>query len=96
MVTGQPAAVPEADLKDIHAGALEGLTRDDMSSRTRPSSSAASCSWPSSAEFGGESYDDVQARVRRLERASREKHRAAGHTVLLVAHGGINFQLLNS
>jgi broad specificity phosphatase PhoE len=46
------------------------------------------------ADFGGESYDDVQARARRLVDKLERLHRDAASRVLLVAHGGIIFQLI--
>jgi broad specificity phosphatase PhoE len=48
------------------------------------------------ADFGGESYDEVQARARSFVAELEREHRAAESRVLLVAHGGINFQILKS
>ncbi len=44
-------------------------------------------------EYGGESYDDVQARVRGLRARLEARHRAAEERVLLVGHGGFHYQL---
>jgi broad specificity phosphatase PhoE len=48
------------------------------------------------SEFGGEGYDAVQARVRALRQRLEDEHRERQETVLLVGHGGFNFQLLKS
>ncbi len=95
-VTGKPVAAVDDDLKEIHAGALEGLTREDMFRQNPAFLERGIMQLAEFAEFGGESYDDVQARVGRLRARLEAKHREAGDTLLLVAHGGINFQLLKS
>lgn len=88
--------VSAEELREIGAGSIEGLTREEIvalhpSFMQRPITDLGDF-----AEFGGESYDDVQLRVRRyVERLVRD-HRPHGHRVLSVAHGGINFQLLKA
>ena len=44
-------------------------------------------------EYGGESYDDVQGRVRRLWTRLEARHRVPEERVLLVGHGGFHYQL---
>ncbi len=93
-LTGSPAAQPEPDLAELRAGELEGLTRDDMLERFPGFLDRGITELGDFGDFGGESYDQVQVRARRLYERLKERHREAGHRVLLVAHGGINFQLL--
>ena len=45
------------------------------------------------ADYGGESYDDVQARVRRVLTRLEAQHRVPEERVLLVGHGGFHYQL---
>ena len=97
IVTAQcelPGAVLQPDLMEIGAGALEGLTRDEMAERYPSFLNRGVEHLGDFAEFGGESYDQVQQRVERLLDDLIERHRAAGERALLVGHGGINFQLL--
>jgi broad specificity phosphatase PhoE len=89
-----PAPSVEPNLAEVRAGSLEGLTRDEILERhpgflERPITSLADF-----AEFGGESYDDVQTRVRDLVDRLEREHRGAEHRVLLVGHGGIDFQIV--
>jgi len=93
-LTRLPAAAPEQDLAELRAGQLEGLTRDDMLERFPHFLERGVTQLADFSEFGGESYDEVQERARRLFARLERRHREAGHRVLLVAHGGINFQLL--
>lgn len=89
-----PAPEPEPDLAELRAGSLEGLTRDDMLERYPHFLERSITQLADFSEFGGEGYDEVQERARRLFARLEERHREAGHRVLLVGHGGINFQLL--
>jgi 2,3-bisphosphoglycerate-dependent phosphoglycerate mutase len=93
--SGFPAPTFEDDLREVKAGALEGLTREEMSERhptffnTRTITDLGDF-----AEFGGESYDEVQARVGRVLSGLVTRHRESAERVLLVAHGGFNFQFM--
>ncbi len=89
-----PAATPEPDLAELRAGSLEGLTRDDMVERYPHFLERGITELGDFSEFGGEGYNEVQQRARRLFAQLEQQHREAGHRVLLVGHGGINFQLL--
>ncbi|MEB2314307.1 MAG: histidine phosphatase family protein [Sorangiineae bacterium] len=95
-VTGRAPATPLEELREIGAGSLEGMSREDMTAKNPAFLDRGLAGLGDFAEFGGESYDDVQARVARLRTRLEGAHRAAGDTVLLVGHGGINFQLLKS
>ena len=46
------------------------------------------------AEFGGESYENVQTRVRAFYAKLEAEHRASADRVAIVGHGGFNYQLL--
>ncbi len=92
--SGGPAPVVLQDLAEVHAGSLEGMTRSDMEEQAPAFLRRDVSSLAEFAEFGGESYEDVQARVERVIAFLERAHRAPEERVLLVAHGGINFQLL--
>jgi probable phosphoglycerate mutase len=93
---GAPLPIPADELVEIGAGTLEGLTREEILAAHPGFMHRPITDLGDFAEFGGESYDDVQRRVKLwLGRLERE-HRAAEHRVLAVAHGGINFQILKA
>ena len=92
-VTGGPAAEAEPDLREISAGRMEGMTRDEMAEREPGFLSRGITGLGDFSEYGGESYDDVQARVTRLVDGWVERHRASESRLLVVGHGGINFQI---
>ena len=48
------------------------------------------------SEYGGESYDDVQQRIRSLVARWHERHLNDQHRILAVAHGGTNFHLVKA
>lgn len=88
-----PAPVVDEDLPEIGAGKLEGLSEPEIEAAYpefmhRPLSVTGDF-----ADYGGESYDGVQARVRRLLTRIEHRHRVNGERVLLVGHGGFNYQL---
>jgi broad specificity phosphatase PhoE len=93
-VTGLPQAVPDDDLAELSAGTLEGLTREEMQALYPSFLQRAITELGDFGEFGGESYDAVQQRACRLLDKLERLHRAAALRVLLVGHGGINFQLV--
>jgi probable phosphoglycerate mutase len=91
---GVPELVPEPSLKEIHAGALEGLTFTDIVAQFPSYTDRGIAGMGDFGEFGGESYDDVQARASEVKARLVALHRARGERVLCVGHGGLNFQLL--
>ena len=93
-LTGQPAAELEPDLAELRAGALEGLTRGEIAESFPAFLNRAVTDLGDFSEFGGEGYDEVQVRARRLLEKLERAHRAAERRVLLVGHGGINFEIL--
>ena len=90
---GRAAPIENADLAEIHAGSMQGKTGDVLRVE-HPSFYARGIDGLGDyAEFGGESYDQVQVRVRRFIAVLFERHRAAADRVLVVSHGGLMFQL---
>lgn len=94
--TGAPEAERLDDLREIDNGRLSDMNRDEIvkefpSFMERPVDKLGDF-----GEFGGESYDDVQARVQRVRALFDDRHREAGQRILVVAHGGLNFQLTKS
>src|SRR6185295_1615602 len=93
-LTTQPAAELDPDLMELRAGALEGLTRAEIAEKFPAFLTRAVTDLGDFTEFGGEGYDGVQVRARRLLEKLERAHRSSEARVLLVGHGGINFQLL--
>jgi probable phosphoglycerate mutase len=93
-ITGSPAAQVEPELAELRAGSLEGLTREQMLAQFPAFLERPVTELGDFAEFGGESYEDVQLRARRLVAKLEARFRNPPRRVLLIAHGGINFQLL--
>ncbi|MGC4089548.1 MAG: histidine phosphatase family protein [Polyangiaceae bacterium] len=89
-------SAPESDPKlcEIGAGRIEGLTRDEIIERHPSYIERRVTDLGDFSDFGGESYDDVQLRARDVRTRLEALHRAAGARVLLVGHGGFNFQLV--
>ncbi len=90
----EPQFLPE--LAEIHAGSLQGLTRAEIALAHPAFLERALTEVGDFAEYGGESYGDVQLRVRGLLSTWQERHRQAAHRVLVVAHGGTNFHLIKA
>jgi broad specificity phosphatase PhoE len=88
----EPELAPE--LSELHAGSLQGLTRDEIHASYPGFLQRAVTDLGDFSEYGGESYDDVQLRVSRLLARWQAKHREAAHRILAVAHGGTNFHLV--
>jgi len=89
-----PDPVAEPLLQEIAAGSLEGLNRDEMNERHPTFLGRGITGLGDFAEYGGESYDEVQVRVRQFVALLETRHRPRGERVLVVAHGGFNFQLV--
>jgi uncharacterized phosphatase len=87
---------PEADpaLAEIAAGHIEGLTREQIVARHPSYGGRRITDLGDFAEFGGESYDSVQARAASVRERLEAAHRDCMSRVLLVGHGGFNFQLV--
>jgi len=80
------------DLREIHFGSFEGLAFDEIQ-RKHPSEYALWMEKPTEIRFpGGESFDDLNARVQAFLTRLLEMHRS--QTVLVVSHAGVNRVIL--
>jgi broad specificity phosphatase PhoE len=93
---GGPAPEQEPALIELTAGALEGLDQEEIVARFPRFAERHVTEIGDFSEFGGESYEAVQERVQGLRRRLEAAHRLLEDRVLLVGHGGFNFQLLKS
>jgi broad specificity phosphatase PhoE len=91
---GGPAPEPEPALRELRAGALEGLTFAEIGERFPGYRARRIDELGDFSEYGGESYEEVQERVRQLRARLEARHRAGAERLLLVGHGGFNYQLL--
>jgi len=92
--TGFPSATPDPDLTEVRVGSLEGLTREEIVERHPDYIHRDITGLGDFSEFGGEGYDELQARIERVLAGLVGRHREAEDRVLVVAHGGVNFQLI--
>jgi broad specificity phosphatase PhoE len=81
-------------LVEVGMGALEGLTREELAERhpaylQRPLEERGHF-----AAFGGESYEELQGRVRHARESIESRFRESDDRIVLVGHGGFNYQLL--
>lgn len=88
-----PEPVVDEDLPEIGAGKLEGLSEPEIEVAYPEFMHRPLTVTGDFADYGGESYEDVQARVRRLLTRIEHRHRVKEERVLLVGHGGFNYQL---
>ncbi|MCB9586539.1 MAG: histidine phosphatase family protein [Polyangiaceae bacterium] len=96
----------EADLAEISSGDLQGLDAAQIAERFPSFMQRDITTLGDFAEYGGESYDAVQQRARRYLDGLEAAHRNPAETpkdreevpnpqrILVVAHGGIIFQLV--
>ncbi len=89
-----PAAVPDPALYELAAGALEGLDHAAMCQRFPGIDRRPLTTRGDFAEFGGESYEAVNARVEAFRCRVEASHRSSARTVLVVGHGGWLYQFL--
>lgn len=89
-----PAPVTEPRLAELSAGALEGLTFTEIATKYPGFVRRRIDELGDFSEYGGESYTEVQARVASVSRELEARHRHSGERILLVGHGGFNYQLL--
>src|SRR5260221_2634717 len=94
--SGFPVPTIEEDLREVCAGSLEGLTRDEIFKRHPHYIQRGITDLGDFGEFGGEAYDDVQARVRRVLARLEDRHRPGADVVLVVAHGGVHFPIVET
>jgi probable phosphoglycerate mutase len=93
---GLPEAELAPELSELHAGRLQGLTRDEIALGHPGFLQRGITELGDFAEYGGESYADVQLRIGSLLARWQANHREAAHRILAVAHGGTNFHLVKA
>jgi broad specificity phosphatase PhoE len=89
----RPEPVVDEDLPEIGAGALEGLNEAEIRAAHSGFMDRSLTETGDFSDYGGESYADVQARLRRVMTRIEARHRARADRVLLVGHGGFHYQL---
>jgi broad specificity phosphatase PhoE len=89
----RPEPAVDEDLPEIGAGALEGMNEAEIRAAHPVFMERSLTETGDFSDYGGESYADVQARLRRLMARLEARHRDAGDRVLLVGHGGFHYQL---
>ena len=92
----EPGAQVEADLAEISVGKLESLNEAEIREQHAPFLERGVSDTGDFAEYGGESYLEVQARVARLRERIERLHRRNAERVLLVGHGGFHYQFVKS
>jgi broad specificity phosphatase PhoE len=93
---GLPEAELAAELSELHAGGLQGLTHAEITEQFPGFMQRGLTGLGDFSEYGGESYDAVQARIRRLVERWHARHREPAHRILAIAHGGTNFHLVKA
>jgi broad specificity phosphatase PhoE len=88
-----PEPVIDEDLPEIGAGSLEGMNEVEIRAAHPVFMHRGLTETGDFSDYGGESYADVQARLRRLMVRLEARHRSAQDRVLLVGHGGFHYQL---
>lgn len=91
---GQPAPSIDPDLCELSAGRLEGLTRPEMERQFPEFFDRGITEIGDFSAFDGEDYETVQLRARAVIDRLVARHRDGGQRVLLIGHGGFNFQLV--
>lgn len=94
--SGFGEAIVDEDLREVGAGNLESLTRDEIFKKYPRFIQRSITDLGDFEEFGGEGYEAVQARLRRFLTRVEARHRAGADLVLVVAHGGVNFQMVKA
>ena len=93
---GLGPAQPDDDLREVDAGSLQGLNLSEIQAEHPSFLGRGLEGLGDFSEFGGESYDDLQARCARLSEKYLLRHKENRERMLIVAHGGINFQFVKS
>jgi probable phosphoglycerate mutase len=93
---GMPEAELSTELLELNAGALQGLTQTEIVAGFPGFMNRGLTELGDFSEYGGESYEAVQARVRSLVERWHASHRHLQHRILAVAHGGTNFHLVKA
>jgi probable phosphoglycerate mutase len=92
--TGRPGPELEPRLLELDAGSLSHLRFEEIHGRYPAYARRKLTELHDYEEFGGESYAAVQLRARAVRDSLEQRYRESKARVLLVGHGGFNFQLL--
>jgi broad specificity phosphatase PhoE len=92
--TGRPAAELDPRLVELDAGALSRLSFEEIHERFPSYARRTLTELNDYEEYGGESYAAVQLRAHAVRESLEQRYRESKARVLLVGHGGFNFQLL--
>jgi 2,3-bisphosphoglycerate-dependent phosphoglycerate mutase len=84
------------DLREVHVGNLERKNLSEIQVEFPSFLKRGLEGLGDFSEFGGESYDELQVRCARLTETFFGRHKESRERILIVAHGGINFQLVKS
>jgi len=93
---GGPEVRVEADLAEVSVGRLEGLGREEIVAKHPDFLKRSITDLADFSAYGGESYDELQTRIGGLRQRFIERHRESADSILVVAHGGVNFQLIKA
>ena len=90
------SVVPQtsADLREFDAGALQGLLHHQIRERFPEFFERELSEYADYSRWGGESYDDIVERVRRVRAFLELRHRKAADRVLVVGHGGFGTEVV--
>ncbi len=91
-----PPPIVEDDLHELAAGLLEGMNEAEICAAYPAFMERSLTETGDFSEYGGESYEGVQARVRGVMARLEARHRSHEERVLLVGHGGFHYQLLKA
>jgi len=83
-----------ADLAEFDAGALQGLLHHQIRERFPEFFARDLSEYADYARWGGESYDDIVARVGRVRAFVEARHRKSAERVLIVGHGGFGTEVV--
>ena len=89
---GLPGPELEPDIKEYSAGALEGLKADEINAQFPEYATRGLGMRGDFSDYGGESYGEMQTRLRRFIARMQELPRDADYAAVL--HGGSLYQLL--
>lgn len=90
---GLPPATPMDELREFRGGELEGLMPDEIHAKYAHYENRKLNERGDFSVFGGESYEEMQARLKKFIAAMEAKHKE-DDVIMAVSHGGAIYQLL--
>ena len=97
IISGLRGSVPPVvcpDLMEFEAGALQGLLHHQIRERFPEFFERSLSEYADYSRWGGESYDQIVDRVRRLRAFFEARHRQSADRVLVVGHGGFGTEVV--